>query len=121
MNRRRRPPHERVLDKIVKDEESGCWIFTGARNSCGHGSIRVWEGNKKHGRWVVRKAHRVVYEALVGPIKEGLVLRHSCDVRPCVNPDHLEPGTQGQNMREMMTRGRGVGQFACNDNEDPWE
>lgn len=43
-------------------------------------------------------AHRVVYEAWVGPIPEGLTLDHLCRVRCCVNPLHLEPVTRGENV-----------------------
>lgn len=46
-----------------------------------------------------RRAHRVAYELLVGPIPEGLVLDHLCRVRHCVNPDHLEPVTKRENER----------------------
>jgi hypothetical protein len=99
-------PHTRVLRKTKKSED-GCWVFTGAKNAQGYGSVRVRVGD----RWVVRKAHRVVYEAMVGPIPDGALLRHKCDNRPCVRPDHLTPGDQEQNMQEMMERGRGRGQF----------
>lgn len=48
-------------------------------------------------------AHRVVYEELVGPIPDGLMLDHLCRVRHCVNPEHLEPVTN----RENVLRGEG--------------
>jgi hypothetical protein len=115
--RARRCTLERVLRKVDRTRNEH-WLFNGALNSHGHGSIRVWED----GRWVVRKAHRVVYEYLVGPIPEGEVLRHGCDIRHCVNPDCLEPGTQSQNMPDMIERGRGKGQFtrALEEGEAPF-
>lgn len=41
-----------------------------------------------------------------GEIPDGLVLRHKCDNRPCVNPDHLTPGTKKQNLQDCIDRGR---------------
>jgi hypothetical protein len=53
----------------------------------------------------VRDAHRVVYEALVGPVPEGLELDHTCDNPPCCNPGHLEPVTHAENMRRGKRNG----------------
>lgn len=53
-----------------------------------------------------KRAHRVVYEMLVGPIPTGAYLLHRCDVPACVNPAHLYPGTQKQNMADCIERGR---------------
>ena len=44
-------------------------------------------------------AHRVIYEAEVGPIPEGMELDHTCNVRACVNPAHGEPVTPAENRR----------------------
>jgi len=49
--------------------------------------------------------HRWYYEQHKGPIPEGLQLDHLCGVRPCLNPDHLEPVTQTENiLRSRVTR-----------------
>ncbi|MFI7618020.1 HNH endonuclease signature motif containing protein [Nonomuraea terrae] len=75
---------ERILAK-VEENEAGCWIWQGARDSKGYGKIKV-DG-------IQRGAHRVAYEALVAPITPGLVIDHLCRVTLCVNPEHLEPVT----------------------------
>lgn len=78
----------------------GCWPWTAGRGgSLGHGAIRV--GSQ------MTNAHRVSYEIHFGPIPSGLVVRHKCDNPPCVNPDHLELGTQAENVKDMWRRGRG--------------
>jgi len=79
---------------------SGCWIWTGASDSKGYG--RMASGFKKS----PLKAYRVSYELFVGIIPDGLVVRHKCDVTSCVNPNHLEVGTQKDNMQDASKRGR---------------
>lgn len=51
-------------------------------------------------------AHRAVWTAYNGPIPDGLFLLHKCDVKACVNPEHLSLGTQADNIRDMINKGR---------------
>ena len=74
------PP--RLSAKFAADE-SGCWLWTAAKQQAGYGMFK-WDG-------AGQPAHRVVYRLVVGPIPDGHDLDHSCGVRACVNPDHLEP------------------------------
>ncbi len=90
-----RPLEERLLTKIAMDAETGCWVWTGTKTSTGYGVIH--EGGVDGGRRL--RAHRVAYELFVGPIPEGLVLDHLCRNPLCVNPEHLEPVTIGENVR----------------------
>ena len=93
-----RPLDERLYEMIAIDELTGCWIWIGNIGTNGYGRIGVDN--------VVCPTHRVSYEFHKGPIPDGLVLMHTCDVRPCINPDHLVPGTKKDNTADMMSKGR---------------
>lgn len=83
-------------DRYEADPNSGCWLWTGSLLSNGYGSFG------RRGR-----AHRASYEAHVGPIPDGLFVLHKCDVRCCVNPNHLWVGTNTDNARDRSRKGRG--------------
>ncbi len=72
-----------------------------------------FEGSKtKHGygqKWYRGKnwpAHRLAYQDAYGEIPKGLLVRHMCHNRSCVNPDHLKIGTIQDNMRDRQEAGR---------------
>lgn len=79
---------ERVLGKVRYDR--GCWTFQGATASNGYGRVYTPAGTKA--------AHRVVYEALIGPVPKNTDLDHLCRNRACVNPYHLEPVSRKTNL-----------------------
>lgn len=87
---------ERLWEKYVVTD-SGCWEFTGARDKKGYGYIGESLPSKKQ-----HTAHRAAYMLAIGPIPEGLVVRHKCDNPPGINPDHLELGTQADNMELFL-------------------
>jgi hypothetical protein len=70
--------------------ETPCLLWQGPKDEDGYGRLHL---NGKRSR-----AHRTAYEDANGQIPEGLVLDHLCRIRHCVNPDHLEPVTNGENV-----------------------
>lgn len=80
---------ERLLAKVSKDPNTGCWNWTGALQANGYASMRVQRGEARAG-WRTTSGHRLAFELYRGPIPEGMELDHLCRNRRCVNPDHLE-------------------------------
>lgn len=79
--------------------ESDCWEYSGGKDAAGYGAVYAMSETLR--------AHRVSYEHFNGSIPEGLMICHSCDNPPCVNPKHLWPGTNRDNMIDMASKGRG--------------
>lgn len=82
----------------VRKTKNGCWFWLGAKNSNGYGQA---DGP---GGW--ETAHRVAYRYTYGDFDDNLQVLHKCDVRDCVNPEHLFLGTLQDNMRDMDRKGR---------------
>jgi hypothetical protein len=89
---------ERIDEKTIPEPMSGCWLWTGVTDRSGYGQVRQGKLNTP--------AHRLNYERFVGPIPDGLLLRHVCDLPCCVNPQHLVPGTHKDNSDDKFARGR---------------
>jgi hypothetical protein len=92
---------QRFLQYVEKTDD--CWLWTGAiRNrKIKRGGYGVFYIDGKN-----LISSRVAYELWIAPIDEGMKVRHKCDNRKCVNPDHLEIGTHQDNMDDMKSRGR---------------
>lgn len=94
----KRTLEHRFWSKVDKRGPDECWLWMGARNPQGPG---YFEGHE-YGT----AAHRVAYQLVKGPIPQGMVVRHKCDMPPCVNPAHLEIGTRADNVQDRVSRGR---------------
>lgn len=94
-----------VYPKVSQDEAfdsrvektPNCWTWMGTRNTYGYG-IFLLPGEK------AVRAHRYAYERWKGPIPEGMVVMHSCDNPPCINPAHLSLGTKLDNNRDAASK-----------------
>lgn len=97
------PGNRKLYDRFIEKVAFGmcdCWFWTGTLHKLGYGLMNV-DG-------IVQKAHRVSWTIHNGAIPDGLMVLHRCDVRSCVNHNHLFLGTQTDNMQDMMAKGRGV-------------
>ena len=101
MARQARQLEERFWAKVDKSGE--CWLWTDALRPDGYGYLQRVGG--RGGRTYL--AHRASYEIAYGPIPDGLHVCHHCDNPPCVRPDHLFLGTDLDNIRDMIRKGRG--------------
>jgi hypothetical protein len=97
----------RFHSKYQQDDAAMCWLWRGARTSAGYGSFGIVA--LKHHE-VTRPAHRVAYVMAHGDLPAGVLVMHSCDTPLCVNPAHLSLGTDADNVRDAISKGRMRGQ-----------
>jgi hypothetical protein len=93
------PLIERFLKRVNKTDT--CWLWTGNMQKNGYGSVC---SRNLQDTWGTRFAHRWSYMYHKGEIAEGMMVRHTCDVRNCVNPAHLVLGTSMDNVHDMLER-----------------
>lgn len=92
----RQLPVDRFMQKVAISDE--CWLWTASTMGNGYGQFNLY-GKKVY-------AHRASYQFFIGPVDDGLKVRHTCDTPRCVRPDHLKLGTQKENVADMLERGR---------------
>lgn len=92
------PLIDRIMNKVVVDEDTGCWNSTYSKHRSGHAITSIM-GKSCY-------VHREMWKIHNGDIPEGLVVRHKCDNPACCNIDHLELGTVKDNSMDMLLRSK---------------
>ena len=104
---------ERLAQYSKLDPLTGCINFIGSRHRYG----TMWDPLYQK----VRKAHRIAWELVHGPVPEKFCVLHKCDNPPCINVDHLFLGTQQDNLADMNAKGRRRNPWSktANNRRDP--
>ena len=89
---------KRFWEKVKRRSPDECWPWMAYIRPDGYGRFRTKVG--------MMLSHRVSWELTNGPIPHGMYICHSCDTPECCNPDHLFLGTQRDNVRDCMKKGR---------------
>jgi len=85
--------------KVKKGQQDECWPWVASRNRKGYGQFAIQNYP------VI--AHRIAYILEHGSIpNEAPHILHRCDNPPCCNPAHLFAGTNEENIKDMVAKGR---------------
>lgn len=90
---------EEFFWRNIKKTDS-CWLFMGCKNNQGYGRMSIKCKNMA--------AHRFSWNVHFGTIPINMFVLHKCDIRNCVNPEHLFLGTHEDNMKDMAHKGRQI-------------
>lgn len=82
--------------KVKKDILTDCWIWQAGKFNDGYGHFKI-----KNREW---RAHRFAYFLIYGEISKNAHICHKCDVKLCVNPNHLFSGSHSDNMNDRLIK-----------------
>ncbi len=88
---------DRFWSKVRVRGEKECWPWLKGKDGCGYGHFKYKNRNYK--------AHIVSFAINIGIWPTGLIIRHSCNNPPCVNPAHLIDGTNKENTQDSIKAG----------------
>src|SRR6516165_9709222 len=103
MSKKFPPLKERLLQATTIDG-NGCWICSigvGVGISNRYGQVMIGGGTR-----ISMPNHRAAWVVYRGPIPKGMCVLHTCDTPSCINPSHLFLGSQVDNVRDMIAKGR---------------
>lgn len=92
---------ERFMKFVEPEPMSGCWLWSGWTMNSGYG--HMWFRGRAVG------AHRLAYQNWIGPIPFKHDIDHKCEIRICINPNHLQAVTRSKNNYLVTERGGKMG------------
>lgn len=105
----RESPHNKVktIEQLLSRfqiTDAGCHEWTGSTNGKGYGVMLLGGGSKD--KKILMLAHRLQWMHHHGPLEKGQIVMHRCDNTRCIRIEHLQSGTQLENMHDMIAKGR---------------